>query len=136
MRTLLCVLLIAIALSIGAALLTGIMSVSTEQTDEKFIVRMQVPAPPFQRARVRTVDPPQVTAAAKMETATGIVSEYEDGAQSFVLSTSDHRELTMHLDSMARISGKRLAGLQVGDRVSVIYTTSNGEHTAISVTVE
>jgi len=137
MRTFICVVLAVVAISIGAALFTGIMSGSAERTDGKFVASVRVDTHPFQRTLNRIDSTREETSEPDgTETAMGMVSEYDEGAQSFVLSTSDNRELMMHVDSLARITGRRLAGLQLGDRVTVVYTTYNGEHTASSVTVE
>jgi len=138
MRTFICTAVAVTAVAMiaisGTALYCGFASVSTEQKDGAFAARLQV-TDPFQRA-LRIDEPKEIEESATTETAMGTVKEYEDGAQSFVLATSDNRELTIYVDSTARIIGRRLAGLQLGDRVTVTYTTVSGEHTASSLTVE
>jgi len=79
----------------------------------------------------------QPIALGDTETVMGYVSEYNDGADSFVLATSDHREITIRTDpSTTRVSGPRLSGLMLGDRVTAECRMEDTDYIAITVNIE
>ena len=134
MRTICVIVLLLIAGTICAAFYFGVFTMTAEREESAYKVSLVIHTDRVKAATESAQQKAQeLTGTATVE---GHVSKIEENGASFTVGTSDHRELTFHMDGTVTITGTALQGLHVGDRVTVNYTTKDGKNLARNVTVE
>jgi len=137
--------LAATAVLVGVGFYVGWFTLTTEHHERSFTASFTVRTDLMKDAeekaeqKARNIEEnvrEHVTAPKGTRTVNGTITLIEESTQFLTVKTADDQAMTFHLEPSSKITVGGLRGLQVGDRVTVVYYLHEGKNLVRSITVE